>query len=257
MSDFAFRGYKIPVDLVEMTGGGPGTFEQISSDHIQYLRRQIGLAANHRLLEIGCGCGRDAIPLSEILSPPGSYLGIDIIGRSIEWCRNNIMTRNPHMQFVHYDVADQLHNPAGKTQTSDIILPLENASIDRIILWSVLTHMFEQDIEHYFREFARVLKPDGVVLASIFIVDEDILAAARRVNLTPHNLRFEHLYAPGCYINNPAVPAGAVAYTRERIEKMIAAGRLQLDRPPLIGQWWGNTGGDGYGQDVIILRRQR
>ncbi len=249
---FAFRGYDIPVDLVEMTGGGPATFETISNGHFQYLSRHVGLGAHQRILEIGCGIGRDAIPLTEIVSPPGSYLGIDIVGRSVEWCRANISERHPHFAFVHFDVADQLHNPLGTITTTDTRIPLEDESVDRVILWSVITHMFERDIEHYFREFARVLKPDGLILASCFIVDQDILAAARRGR---HSLRFEHSYGDGCYINTPQVPAGAVAYTGERLSKMIVAGNLRLDRPLLVGQWWGVQSGQGYGQDVAILRR--
>ncbi len=251
---FPFRGYELPVDLVQLTGGGPATFETIATGHMQYLSRHVGVSVNHRILEIGCGIGRDAIPLAERVSPPGAYLGVDIIGRSIDWCRTNITPRHPHFTFVHFDVADQLHNPGGTTRTTDIRIPLENKSVDRIILWSVLTHMFEQDIEHYFREFARVLKPDGLILATCFVVDQSIRAAAARVNVASGGLRFEYLYADGCYVNEPAVPAGAVAYTREQLSKMIAAGNLHLDRPLLVGQWWGEPSGQGYGQDVAILR---
>ena len=45
------------------------------------------LSEKMNVLEVGCGIGRDAIPLTQILSPNANYTGIDIIGRSIEWCQ--------------------------------------------------------------------------------------------------------------------------------------------------------------------------
>lgn len=129
-------------------------------------------------------------------------------------------------------------------------------AIDRIILWSVVTHLFEQDIIHYFKEFARVLKPSGLVLATCFVINENILNAARKVNLTQHNLKFEFPWG-GCFINDANVPAGAVAYTKDKILEIVLKGGLELDRPLLIGQWWGYNEGKSFGQDVLILRRPK
>lgn len=254
-SYFSYLNFNIPVDLLNMTGGGTDTFEQISKGHMQYLSEQVGIGPSNCILEIGCGIGRDAIPLTRILNNNGSYLGIDIIGRSIDWCSNNITPQYKNFNFVHFDVEDQLHNPVGSKKQRDIPIPMEDGKADLIILWSVLTHLFEEDIVHYFKEFSRILKPNGLVVASCFVVDEEILKEAKRVNLTQHNLRFEHLYGPGCYINDPTVPAGAVAYTYEKISEIIQKGRLKMDRPLLTGQWWGNAEGKGYGQDMLVLRR--
>jgi hypothetical protein len=69
---FAFRGYNIPIDLINLTGAGPESFEAIANAHIEHLERAIGLNPDHFVLEIGCGIGRDAIPLTSILSPRGS-----------------------------------------------------------------------------------------------------------------------------------------------------------------------------------------
>jgi ubiquinone/menaquinone biosynthesis C-methylase UbiE len=77
-------------------------------------------------------------------------------------------------------------------------LPISDKSVDRIILWSVFTHMFRADISHYLKEFSRVLRPGGFVFATCFIVDDDVIASAQKTNLTPYGLRFAHLYEPGC-----------------------------------------------------------
>lgn len=252
---FSYMGFEIPIDLLNMTGGGVESFEGISKGHIEYLKEQVGINPSDNILEIGCGIGRDAIPLTQIINDNGAYLGVDIIGRSIAWCSNNITPKYPNFKFVHFDVEDQLHNPQGSKKQKNIPLPIDDNSVDRIILWSVVTHLFEEDTIHYFKEFARVLKPNGLVLVTCFVVNEYILEAARKVNLTQHNLRFDHPYGDGCFINDANVPAGAVAYTYEKIAEIVSKGGLILDRPLLTGQWWGNQEGKGYGQDVLILRR--
>ncbi len=76
-------------------------------------------------------------------------------------------TRNPNFEFVHFDVRDQLHNNEGTKLTSDIVVPLASGTVDRIVLQSVFTHMFPPDIKHYLREFKRVLKPHGLVYATV------------------------------------------------------------------------------------------
>lgn len=254
MNTFSFFEYELPVDLVNMTGGGTDTFSAISNGHIQYLKNNIGIESDYNILEIGCGIGRDAIPLTKIISPQGSYIGIDIIKPSIDWCSANISQRHPNFKFIHFDVKDQLHNPSGKSLMKDYRLPCADSSIDRIFMWSVFTHMFENDIVHYLKEFKRVLKKGGSILATCFIVDEEILRAARKVNLTPYALKFEHPYGKGCFVNDISVPAGAVAFTEMKLIELINKSGLKLVPPILTGQWWGKNNGGGYGQDAVILK---
>jgi len=248
----SFMGYKIPVDLMLMTGGGPASFDAVSDFHIATLKKWIGLEANHTVLEIGCGIGRDAIPLTHILTN-GRYVGIDIIKRSIDWCTGNIAAKNPNFSFYHYDVADELHNGGGTTSTLDIVLPLADASVDRIFLFSVFTHLLQPEIEHYLREFRRVLKRDGLVYATTFVYNDDILKSARAVSLTPFDLRFEHEISPGCRINDPAHPLGAVAFTRDVWDEMVETCGMRYAKPFLNGGWSGFHSDAADGQDVAIL----
>jgi SAM-dependent methyltransferase len=250
---FPYAGYEIPTDLIRLTGAGPETFGAIADHHIADLRATVGLEPDHSILEIGCGIGRDAIPLTGILSAAGSYLGVDIIKPSIDWCKANIEARWPNFRFIHFDVKDQLHNPSGTTSTLDIRLPVRDGSVDRIILWSVFTHMLRPDITHYLREFRRVIKPTGLIFATCFLVDEETLASARRTNATPWNLMFYHKYEPGCFINDPVHPLGAVAYTSDALDHMVSEGGLVWDRPIEKGTWSGlvNT---RHSQDILVVR---
>lgn len=247
-------GYDIPIRLLNMTGGGPDTFEAISNWHITLLQQHIGIDPNHSVIEVGCGIGRDAIPLADVIGPTGNYVGIDIIPDSIAWCENNISRRHQNFRFVLFNVRDQLHNPTGLHKTTSFKIPAEDSSVDRIFLWSVFTHMKIADIRHYLSEFSRVLKPDGKILASWFVVDDAILAKARTVDLTPFHLRFDHQIDEGCYVNDLATPMGAVAYTKEVLLEAFASTGLEMVGDILRGQWSGFFAEPKGGQDMTILR---
>jgi SAM-dependent methyltransferase len=251
---FAYKGYEIPSDLVYLTGAGPDTFDIISQGHIALLQDVVGLNPHFNVLEIGCGIGRDAIPLTDILSEQAVYLGIDIIKPSIDWCSNSITARHPNFRFIHFDIKDQLTNPHGEMKLQDYSIPVDNNSIDRIILWSVFTHMFRDDIVYYLKEFRRVLKPSGLVFATCFIVNDEVLSLARATGVTSYNLKFQHEYGKGCYVNDLGVPAGAVAYTVETLYEIVAEGELQFERPFLFGNWAGLYQSVS-GQDVMFLKR--
>lgn len=250
---FHYEGFDIPVAQVLLTGGGPDTFDVISKQHISNIERFAGLKPDFSVLEIGCGIGRDAIPLTKRLGPTGTYLGIDIIGPSIEWCQKNISKTFPHFEFVHFDVKDQLHNPAGTLSVQDVRIPLESRSVDLIVLQSVFTHLLRADILHYMGEFRRLLKMSGRAYATMFIVNDAILAHARTTNLTPFNLTFRHEVEDGCCINDPLHPTGAVAYTSDALDQMLKESGLLLAQPLLKGAWSGYYPDADDGQDVAIL----
>ncbi len=135
------------------------------------------------------------------LLPLGEYVGTDTIRPSIQWCVENISLRFPNFSFVHHDIRDTLHNPTGTLEAFDIRLPAEAESLDLIILQSVFTHMFFDEIIHYLKEFQRILKADGRVWVTFFVVHQGILDAIRDDAQTQHSLSFRHPYGPGCHVN--------------------------------------------------------
>ena len=248
-----FHGFDIPVDLMLKTGGGPETFELISGQHIRNLSSQHPLTAGLAVLEIGCGIGRDAIPLIDILGPTGSYVGTDVIRESVDWCRANISARHPNFTFEWHDIADSLHNPAGTLQPAAVRLPAEDRSIDLFFAQSVFTHMLPDQFGHFLGEAARVLEPDGTVYATCFRVDDDIVATARRTNLTQFDLRFEHEYSPGCLVNELDHLTGAVAYDDGLLGALVDGAGLELRGPVRLGAWSGHFAVPFDGQDVLVL----
>lgn len=211
-----FMGYSIPISLIMKTGAGPSVFEQIAQGHRLALEKWIGIEPHHDILEIGCGIGRDAMWLSQLINS-GSYTGIDIISESIDWCNQNVSKNHPNFSFVHFDVEDSLHNPMGTSEVRNFSFPKEDGSIDRVFAFSVFTHMYADQIAHYLTEIARVLRPGGQAYLTIFLYDEQVLESAARHANTPFDLKFETEIEPGCRINDPAQPLGAIAFKWERI----------------------------------------
>lgn len=254
---YRFHEFDLPVHLVHLTGGPPEEFQAGSDFHLAAIRKFIGISPDDHFLEIGCGIGRDAIPLTKILSPKGSYTGVDIIRPSIEFCQSAITPLYPRFRFIHLDVKDQLHNPNGVSRMVDHQLSIANGTIDKVIAWSVFTHMWEHDIRHYLREFFRVLKPGGMVYATCFVVDDAIAARARETNLTRWGITFEHKINDHCYISDPNYPLGSIGYTKSSIDQMIADCGFEKPREFARGAWSGAYSASEAedGQDGLILRK--
>jgi SAM-dependent methyltransferase len=249
---FHFRGYDIPVHLLNKTGGGTETFEKISDWHLVQLKKYVGVKETDNVVEIGCGIGRDAIPLTEILKG-GTYIGTDTIAPSIEWCTKQISARHPNFLFIHHDIHDTLHNPNGMLHAKEVRLPSADGSVDLILLHSVFTHMFGDEIVHYLREFRRILKPTGRVYASCFLVNDGIRTAVQDAPRPGWSVQFKFPFGAGCYINSEREPRAAVAFEDDHFIHLIGESDLKLDQI-LWGAWSGYREGARSGQDIVILR---
>jgi SAM-dependent methyltransferase len=252
---FEFRGFRIPVHLIALTGAGPDTFDWMGRRHIELYEKFVGLGPEMTLLEIGCGIGRDALQLLDLLRGQGRYIGIDVTRDSVVWCQDNITPKHPAFTFHHFDAVNELYNPYGAMTSMDFALPVADASVDRIFLASVFTHLFEDEVQHYLGEFARVLKPGGQVYASFFLHAPEALEAARARGTTSWNAKFDIPLSEGVYANDPVYPRGAVAFTDAAMRRLIAKAGLRLVRPYLKGSWFGLHADPDDGQDVAILAR--
>ncbi len=249
----SFRDYKMPHHLVLLTGAGPETLDPIGKAHIERYQQYMGLDEDMTVLEIGCGIGRDAFQLFDIIGSDGCYIGMDVTRDSILWCQKNITVDHPNFEFHHFNIKHELYNPLGEKTSLDFSLPVEDHSVDRVFLGSVFTHLFEDEITHYMKEITRILKSDGMAYATFFLYSDELVESAKKTNLTPFGLRFEHPYGEGCYINDASYPTGAVAFTDEVMKRMIKNGGLKLEGDYLKGWWSGFHEEADDGQEVAIL----
>jgi SAM-dependent methyltransferase len=249
---FEFEGFSIPQELAVLTGGGGESWAHIARAHLSAYERFCPIEAGQRVLEVGCGVGRDAIPLSEMLGSEGRYVGVDIIEPSISWCRSNITPRRPNTRFEHLDVHNSAYNPEGSLSALEVRFPVEDGWADRIVLQSVFTHMFAEEVARYLTEFRRILAPDGRVFATFFVTDWRTLRTARRSRA---ELDFRHRRGRGCRICDPGNPPGAVGYTPAALGRMLRRTGMAWAQPIHRGFWSGRTGVVD-GQDIAVLRRR-
>jgi ubiquinone/menaquinone biosynthesis C-methylase UbiE len=117
------------------------------------------------VLDFGCGCGRLARQLLQQRARPKRYVGFDLHPGMIRWCQRELGPHAPGFKFLHHDVFDTAFNP-DPTKPRWLPMPADNQSFRLIIAWSVFTHTTQAQTEHYLREVARVMHPEGVLVAS-------------------------------------------------------------------------------------------
>src|SRR5688572_16099054 len=105
-----FRGGRVPIgDPVDsmipdyaiadyVGGGGAEQYKLVGRMQVDWLRDYGGLKPGDDVLEIGCGIGRIAAPLTQYLRD-GTYQGFDIVPHGIEWCRRRITSRYPNFRY--------------------------------------------------------------------------------------------------------------------------------------------------------------
>ena len=108
---------------------------------------QYGLRPNDYVIDVGCGSGRLAKPLSEYLSGP--YLGTDVVPELVNYARK--LVARSDWRFVVVD---------------SFTIPERDGAADFVCFFSVFTHILHQQSYLYLEEAKRVLKPTGKVVFS-------------------------------------------------------------------------------------------
>jgi SAM-dependent methyltransferase len=127
------------------------------------------LKENSTVLDMGCGCGKDA---RSLLYHPyvEKYIGFDAYRPNIDWCLESIAPRtDERFEFYYIDVLSDCYNPKGTVRGTEVVFPTGDRSIDLAFAASLFTHLLEPDANHYLREVTRVLAPGGLFLPTILV----------------------------------------------------------------------------------------
>jgi SAM-dependent methyltransferase len=108
---------------------------------------QHGLTPEAYVIDVGCGSGRLAYPLSEYLR--GRYLGTDVVPELLTHARS--LVPRPDWRF---ELVDRIR------------IPERDGQADMICFFSVFTHLLHEDSYRYLVDAHRVLKPGGKVVLS-------------------------------------------------------------------------------------------
>jgi SAM-dependent methyltransferase len=235
-----------PRDLIDGVGGGD--YRAIGEEFFGHFVRLGGLRRDARVLDVGCGCGRMAVPLSKWLRG-GRYDGFDVVEPAVEWCRRNVTTRFPEFRFVVADVRNRLYRPQGKTEPADWSFPYAAASFDFVFLTSVFTHMLPVEQERYVAEIARTLAPGGTCFATFFLWNDE---TAARIEQAPAGMRFRHAY-DGYRAVYPDNHEAALAIPEAEMRSRFSRHGLEVVEPLHLGLWC-RPAGTTF-QDVVVARK--
>ncbi|MBE7552127.1 MAG: class I SAM-dependent methyltransferase [Anaerolineales bacterium] len=251
LNDYAARAVRGQLHLPPwwLRDVGGGDFEVTGREFLRLFIELAHLQPTEQILEIGCGSGRMALPLTGYLTQAGSYTGMDITLESIHWCQRHITRRYPNFRFLHADLYNQRYNPQGQHQAKDYHFPFEDNSFGFIFLTSVFTHLLPEDAEHYLREVCRLLRGNGLAFMTFFLLNE----SQQRLAAQGQN-SIDFRYGSGPYRTRSEItPESAVAYDEVFLRQLIAQCGLQLIEPARYGAWSGRSDGLSY-QDILLVR---
>ena len=227
---------------------GDGDFDGVGREYLGYFTGIAGLAPHERVLELGSGIGRMALPLTGYLDRSGSYEGLDIVAAGIRWCQKRITPLFPNFHFQMADVFNRQYNPKGRSPASAYRFPFVDNHFDFVFLTSVFTHMLPAEVENYLAEIARVLKPGGRCLATFFLLNREALSL-----LDSKPTRFRHPFQD-CLVIDPQLPEASIAHDEKRIRQNHQRCRLTIAEPIRYGSWCGRDRHLSY-QDIVLARK--
>jgi SAM-dependent methyltransferase len=223
-------------------------FMHIADENVRFLER-FGFQPNSTILDIGSGYGRLAYGILNRLEFRGHYVGLDILPMHVRWCRENISAQFPQFRFELIDVRNDRYNPLGTAPAEGFRFELADASFDFCALFSVFTHMYEEEIRRYLAEVQRLLRAKGVVVATFFLLEANRVA---RLETRTSGLTMRHVLNKHTRCHNPTDRLHAIAFDRDWVQRTIedmGFDILQISE----GNWAGDP--VAYYQDCVVFRK--
>ena len=225
-------GKKIPYPKASAYVGG-GDYIAVGNALQEQLTELCGLRPDEAVLDVGCGIGRIAVPLTEYLDNQGKYEGFDIVKNGIEWCKANISSKYPNFNFKWAEIYNKAYNQAGKIMAREFKFPYKDETFDLVFLTSVFTHMMPEDMEHYLSEISRVLKKRGRCMITFFLLNEESAGMMKSGASTIYFKYGNNVYK--CETEDAA--ESAIAYDENYVRSSFNREKLYIREPVYYGNW--------------------
>lgn len=241
------------VALSDLIGGGDP--ERVASEIVSVLGTQVDLRRPQVILDIGCGCGRVAAALTQVLGDRSNYVGVDIVRGFVEFGRKYISPRYPHFKFLLLDEGNFTYD-AWRSKGSVVDLTkLSEASpagsVDLAISISLFTHLDYGDASYMLNAIGRMMAPGGQAFVTFFVLD-----AEARDGITSRRTGFRFAYrTPSGQLSAEKLedPTFAVAYELDKLDELLGEAGLRRER--WIRGYWSQGNTSETFQDALVLRK--
>jgi ubiquinone/menaquinone biosynthesis C-methylase UbiE len=235
-----------PQDLLINIASNPDNFRVIGAEFFRYFVELCRLQPDERVLDVGCGIGRMAVPLTRYLSNKGSYEGFDVCKSDIQWCKSNITPRYKRFRFQTADIRNTWYNPSGSTEAAHYTFPFGANTFDFAFATSVLTHLEPDAAQNYLGEVERTLRPGGRALVTFFLINAEskLLIAQQKSTQKLKSASQVH------FVQDPAIPELATGLDESFVRCAYERAGLVISNT-FYGDWCGRAHGLSY-QDVVI-----
>jgi Methyltransferase domain. len=217
------------------------------------------------LLDVGCGYGRLAYGLLGN-GYRGDYLGLDLLPDRITFLKEKFESVHPNFRFRLLNVRNDAYifeHPQLSKSRERVESAIETSATasavnfgaytrrqpDAIVLLSVFTHMFDEDILAYLRAFHEIMHAGSGLLFSAFIYDDSLDDRIRDGRAKA--FRYYKRLSAHCITADPAKPLAMIANEKSWIEGALKA--LGFEFKLYNGNWSGLAGGNL--QDWIVAKR--
>ena len=226
-------------------------FKENGNEFFDYLRRFCDLRPNDKILDIGCGIGRKTFPLLGYLNEQGSYDGVDIVEKGVEWLKAKVGTKYPNFRFQLTDVSNGYYNAGGEIKAVNYKFPFPDNSFDLLLMGSVFTQMLTDEVENYMSEIARVLKPGGRSFITYFLLNEE---SERLVDEGRATLRLKY-HVGKCRVEDKNSVADSVAHRETDMRALYERFGFDIKGEIHYGFWCGRESYTSYEDFIVAVKR--
>lgn len=218
------------------------SFNEIGQAFCDFFATLVKLKSNQTILDLGCGNGVIALPLTKYLNSEGSYYGCDMDRNNVESCRNRISHNQSNFHFQNIT--------SNKNMSSKMILPYEDQFFDFVFSTQTFTHTTPDMAKQYLHEISRVLKPNGKCLIIYFLWNPFIDTNIKEGSTNLSNIQTHDEYKT---INNQ-LKEQAISYMESSVIQWHNQSKLPISQI-IYGNWSGqNT--NGLYQDLIFAEKK-